>query len=57
MSNDVPFGTKVYIEGVGERVVQDRGGAIKDNRIDLFFDDHQSAMNFGRQTKKVTILN
>jgi 3D (Asp-Asp-Asp) domain-containing protein len=53
----IPFGTKIYIEGVGERIVQDRGGAIKGNRIDLYFSDHQSALNFGRQTKQVTILN
>ena len=53
----IPFGTKVYIDGVGEIIVQDRGGAIKGNRIDLYFSDHQSALNFGRQTKEVTILN
>ena len=53
----IPFGTKIYIDGVGERIVQDRGGAIKGNRIDLYFDSHQEALNFGRQTKEVTILN
>jgi 3D (Asp-Asp-Asp) domain-containing protein len=53
----IPFGTKIYIDGVGERIVQDRGGAIKGNRIDLYFNDHQSALEFGRQTKEVTILN
>lgn len=53
----MPFGTKIYIDGVGERIVQDRGGAIKGNRIDLYFDSHQEALNFGRQTKYVTILN
>ena len=53
----IPFGTKIYIDGVGERIVQDRGGAIKGNRIDLYFENHQSALNFGRQTKRVTILN
>lgn len=52
----IPFGTKIYIDGVGERIVQDRGGAIKGNRIDLFFDSHQDALNFGRQTKEVTIM-
>jgi 3D (Asp-Asp-Asp) domain-containing protein len=53
----IPFGTKIYIDGVGERIVQDRGGAIKGNRIDLYFENHQEAWNFGRQTKQVTILN
>ena len=52
----MPFGTKIYIDGVGERIVQDRGGAIKGNRIDLYFDSHQEALNFGRQTKEVTIM-
>ena len=53
----IPFGTKIYIDGVGERIVQDRGGAIKGNRIDLYFDSHEKALEFGRQTKQVTILN
>lgn len=57
MDKSMPFGTKIYIDGVGERIVQDRGGAIKCNRIDLYFDSHQEALNFGRQTKQVTILN
>ena len=53
----IPFGTKIYIDGVGERIVQDRGGAIKGNKIDLYFDSHEKALEFGRQTKQVTILN
>ena len=57
MDKSIPFGTKIYIDGVGERIVQDRGGAIKGNRIDLYFDSHQEALNFGRQTKQVAILN
>ena len=57
MDKSIPFGTKIYIDGIGERIVQDRGGAIKGNRIDLYFDSHQEALNFGRQTKQVTILN
>ena len=55
-TNKLPFGTKIYIDGVGERIVQDRGGAIKGNRIDLYFENHQSALNFGRQTKGVRII-
>lgn len=54
--SSISFGTKVYIDGVGERIVQDRGGAIKGNRIDLYFSDHQSALNFGRQIKEVKII-
>lgn len=57
MNKSIPFGTKIYIDGVGERIVQDRGGAIKGNKIDLYFDSHEKALEFGRQTKQVTILN
>jgi 3D (Asp-Asp-Asp) domain-containing protein len=57
MNKSIPFGTKIYIDGVGERIVQDRGGAIKGNKIDLYFDSHDDALKWGRQTKQVTILN
>lgn len=57
MDKSIPFGTKIYIDGVGERIAQDRGGAIKGNKIDLYFDSHEDALKWGRQTKQVTILN
>jgi 3D (Asp-Asp-Asp) domain-containing protein len=44
---DLPFGTKIYIDGVGERIVEDRGGRIKGKTIDLFMSDHNSALQFG----------
>ena len=44
-----PFGTVLTINGV-EYVAEDRGGAIKGNRIDVYFDDHDEALRFGRQT-------
>lgn len=34
------FGTRLYIDGIGERVVEDRGGAIKGNKIDVLCEDH-----------------
>lgn len=55
--NIIPYGTQVEIEGVGVRVAEDTGGAIKGNKIDLLFETHQEALNWGRQTKQVTILN
>ena len=34
------FGTRLYIDGLGERVVEDRGGAIKGNKLDVLCEDH-----------------
>ena len=52
----LPFGTKICIDGVGERIVQDTGSAIKGKKIDLYFENHQEAWNFGRQTREVRII-
>lgn len=48
------FGTLFYIPFF-DRVfeVEDRGGAIQDNRIDIYFDTHQEALQFGR--RQITI--
>ena len=54
-----PLGTKLRIEKVGIRVVDDRGGRIKGNRIDVRFigpNSYKRAMRFGRQKLKVTVL-
>lgn len=52
----IPFGTKVYIEGLGVFVAEDTGGAIKGNRIDIYMSDLNKAIEFGRQNRKVIIL-
>ena len=43
----IPFGTWIDIEGYGYAEVLDRGGAIKGNRLDVYFDTHQEALNWG----------
>ena len=48
----LPFGTKILIDD-HEYIVQDRGGAIKGNKIDIFFDNHQEALEFGVQYKEI----
>jgi 3D (Asp-Asp-Asp) domain-containing protein len=35
--------------------VQDTGGAIQGNRIDIFMNDHQAALDWGRQTIEVFV--
>ncbi|RPK31802.1 3D domain-containing protein [Paenibacillus xylanexedens] len=54
----LPKGTRVYIDGVGERVVQDKGGDIKNKRIDVYFETEKEALNFGRKKHiKVRIID
>ncbi len=48
----IPFGTKVVINGQ-VYVAEDRGGAIKGNRIDMFFMTHKEALRWGRRTMDV----
>lgn len=57
-TNVLPFGTNVSIPGYhgGEFVpVIDRGGAIKGNKLDLFFPTHQQALEWGRKMVLVTV--
>ena len=54
--NVIAMGTRLYVEGYGDAIAADQGGAIKGNRIDLYFDSRQEAMNWGMKTVKVTIL-
>lgn len=35
-----PFGTRLFIDGIGERVVQDRGGGIHNANIDVLCNNH-----------------
>ena len=55
--NVIPMGTRLYVEGYGEGIAADQGGAIKGNRIDLCFATHQQALDYGIKTVKVTLLN
>lgn len=61
--NVIPLGSKLYIESTdswpsyGYAVAEDTGGAIKGNRIDLFFTSSETANNFGRRIVKVYVLD
>lgn len=51
----IPYGTTVKIND-HIFIAQDTGGAIQGNRIDVYFDDHQAALEFGRQQAEVFVL-
>jgi len=55
-SNTIPFGTRIWIEGYGERVVQDRGGAIGMNRLDIYVNTHPEALRHGVKNKHIWFL-
>lgn len=44
-----PFGTKIKIDGYGTYVCEDRGGAIKGNKIDIYMKTKKQAFEFGRR--------
>lgn len=51
------FGTKIEIAGMGTYVVEDRGGAITGNKIDIYFDSHAEALKFGRRNLQIKVLD
>lgn len=51
------FGTQIRIDGLGHYVVEDRGGAIKGNRLDVFVDSHAEALRLGVMHKEVSIVH
>ena len=53
--NVIPYGATVLINGQ-PYIAHDCGGAIKQNEIDVYFDDHQEAKEFGVQYAEVFLL-
>ena len=52
----LPMYSKVYIEGWGTYTVEDRGGAIKGNRIDIFVESNRVAYQYGVQYANVYLV-
>lgn len=57
LPSDIPFGSEVHIDNVGDFIVQDRGGFIqytydengnKIMRVDVYISDHNRALELGR---------
>lgn len=52
-----PFGAKIAIEGMGEFRCEDRGGAIKGNKFDIYMETKNEAFAFGRQLLEAEIVD
>ena len=56
-TNSLPMGTKLWIAGVGMRVVQDRGpSSMPDAWLDIFMDSYSSCVNWGARNVDVWII-
>ncbi len=53
----IPLGTRVWVEGYGEAVAGDTGSSIKGKRIDVFMENEQDALNWGRKTVTIKVLD
>lgn len=56
-SRKYPFGTVLDIKGVGKRIVEDRLALRFDDRVDIYFNVHKDAKNFGIRKTQITIWN
>lgn len=60
--NVIPLGTELYIQSTddwpsyGKAIAEDTGGAIKGNKLDVFYDSYNTVINFGRRETVVYIL-
>jgi len=52
----IPLGTRLHIEGYGEGIAEDTGGAIKGEIIDLYMLDRNEALSWGRRQVEVRII-
>ena len=51
-----PPGTRIYIPGYGEAVVEDRGGGVKGFHLDLFVDSYKEARKWGVRNMDVYVI-
>lgn len=56
MPKGYDFGTKIEIKNLGTYIVEDRGGAIKNNKLDIYFNTHQEALNWGKRTVWIKVV-
>ena len=52
----IPYGSKILINGV-VYTAEDKGGAVRGNHIDIFFDTHGETRMYGTQSADVYLLS
>jgi 3D (Asp-Asp-Asp) domain-containing protein len=52
----IPLGSRIYIEGVGERIAEDVGGGVKGHHIDVYLGSVPQARDFGVRRGKVSLV-
>jgi 3D (Asp-Asp-Asp) domain-containing protein len=52
----IPLGTRLYVEGYGEGIAEDTGGAIKGEILDLYMESEDECWSWGRRTVEVRII-
>lgn len=52
----IPLGTNLYVEGYGYAIAADTGGAVKGNKIDLYFNPGSEYKDWGKRTVTVYVL-
>lgn len=57
--NYIPYGTYIKVEGLPGNTfkAEDCGGAIKEKHIDMYFNTHQEALNWGKKYLKLYYVN
>lgn len=52
----IPLGSRIYIEGLGERVAEDVGGGVKGHHIDVYLGTLPQAFDFGVRRGSVSVI-
>lgn len=51
----IPLGTRLLVNGV-EYVAEDTGSGVDGKHLDIYYDDHTTAWNHGKQTAEVYVI-
>jgi len=52
----IPLGSRIYIDGIGERIAEDIGGGVKGQHIDVYLPSLPQARRFGVQRGTVSVV-